>query len=860
MDPNLVLKPALKSSTTGVTGLANKIRNIEGNLRMPVRNVTLTKPLNDVASQEVPISDEQVHVAATVRNDCNGIHNVSSGWDDSNVHSMKSSFVNIVAAVKDVPPKLNFRTLLSTSHVEKADCVLPVENVIRDNDDVFYFKFTSHSGMERVLEQGPWMIRNQPLILTKWSADGLSLIGTQIGTPILLDAFTSLMCKDPWDRIGYARALIEVSADRELKKEITMAIPIRVSCVEHSLENCPKRVVVSAMESNVEKDDGFTTVKSRKRKGKKVDNGQNKSIDGVRLTKPKANFQYRRVEKGESSLKNVKSTPKDGPEQANASVIINNSFSALTDQDETNNGTKLRNLFDKLDDITYIVDPNSGTGEDEFNNAISHPDEDSDSEVEEVVTENNLSMCAILESHVDVSSLSSICSKDKVTKVPLWVKIHKVPVVAYSADGLSLIGTQIDDITYIVDPNSGTGEAEFNNAISHPDEDSDSEVEEVYADDIPTNTVIRGQALPRIAFPMFSMASWNIRGLNRTPKQSEVRQVVTENNLSMCVILESHVDVSSLSSICSKVFRNWDWISNVNLCNKGCRIILGWNKDIVDVLLLSQSDQVVNTRVFHKADNKVLYCSFIYAGNKTIERRTLWADLELHKYVVHGSPWSLWKPKGGDGMLKKLDRIMGNLGFVDNFPGAYAMFQPYRISDHSPAVLMMPSLSVIKPKPFKFYNFIVYKENFLEIVKSQWSKQVEGHVMYQITQKLKDLKKPLRKLLYEQGNLHDRVVRLRVELDEIQKAIDSDPSNSLLRDEEAVYIQDFNEAKIDEERSIMIMNGLFSIMSSSTKGDVLDLGRLSTNVTLSDSLNFKVSLFSTMYALDVCEYPKKMPL
>nr|GEU30343.1 hypothetical protein [Tanacetum cinerariifolium] len=397
--------------------------------------------------------------------------------------------------------------------------------------------------------------------------------------------------------------------------------------------NCPKRVVASTMESYVEKDDGFTTMKSRKRKGKK----------GIRLMKPKANFQYRRVEKGESSLKNVKSTPKDGHEQANASVIINNSFSALADQDETNNGTKLRNLFDKLDDITYIVDPNSGTGE-----------------------------------------------------------------------------------------------AEFNNAISHPDEDSDSEVEEVYADDIPIN--------------------------------------------------------------------------------HSCRIILGWNKDIVDVLLLSQSDQAVHTRVFHKADNKVLYCSFIYAGNKTIERRTLWAGLELHKYVVRGSPWVLmgdfnmalniyrylgsslmnaamcefkdcvkklevidinsfglhftWnqKPKRGDGMLKKLDRIMGNLGFVDNFPGAYAMFQPYRISDHSPAVLMMPSLSV------------------------------EGHVMYQITQKLKDLKKPLRKLLYEQGNLHDRVVRLRVELDEIKKVIDLDPSNSLLRDEEAVYIQAFNEAKIDEER------------------------------------------------------------
>ncbi|GKB40141.1 ribonuclease H-like domain-containing protein [Tanacetum coccineum] len=55
-------------------------------------------------------------------------------------------------------------------------------------------------------------------------------------------------------------------------------------------------------------------------------------------------------------------------------------------------------------------------------------------------------------------------------------------------------------------------------------------------------------------------------------------------------------------------------------------------------------------------------------------------------------------------------------------------------------------------------------------------------------------------MLHEQGNLHDRVNRLRFELDEVQKAIDSDPSNGVLRDEEAAYVQAFNEAKIDEER------------------------------------------------------------
>ncbi|GKF94736.1 hypothetical protein Tco_0284436 [Tanacetum coccineum] len=45
--------------------------------------------------------------------------------------------------------------------------------------------------------------------------------------------------------------------------------------------------------------------------------------------------------------------------------------------------------------------------------------------------------------------------------------------------------------------------------------------------------------------------------------------------------------------------------------------------------------------------------------------------------------------------------------------------------------------------------------------------------------------------------MHDKVNRLRFELDEVQKALDG---NSSLRDEEAVYVQAFNEAKIDEDR------------------------------------------------------------
>ncbi|PWA40330.1 RNA-directed DNA polymerase, eukaryota, Reverse transcriptase zinc-binding domain protein [Artemisia annua] len=53
------------------------------------------------------------------------------------------------------------------------------------------------------------------------------------------------------------------------------------------------------------------------------------------------------------------------------------------------------------------------------------------------------------------------------------------------------------------------------------------------------------------------------------------------------------------------------------------------------------------------------------------------------------------KPRGLDGTLKKIDRIMANLGFLDTFAGAHAVFQPYRVSDHSPAILHIPTLSII---------------------------------------------------------------------------------------------------------------------------------------------------------------------
>nr|GEZ20190.1 hypothetical protein [Tanacetum cinerariifolium] len=238
--------------------------------------------------------------------------------------------------------------------------------------------------------------------------------------------------------------------------------------------------------------------------------------------------------------------------------------------------------------------------------------------------------------------------------------------------------------------------------------------------------------------------------------------------------------------------------------------------------------------LFSDGTQKWSCCAKVYAHNRYIHRRNLWQNLVVHSHYVRGRPWCImgdfnvalsandksmglsmvdtgmkdfqdcvetvgvtdvnctglrftWtqKPRGGDGILKKIDRIMENFEFYSCFVGANAVFQPYRISDHGLAVLRIPRVSMNKPRPFKFFNFLVLDSRFKEIVDAGWNVPVSGFWMYKVVKRLKGLKKPLRKLLFDHGNINDNVKNLCVVLDAVQIALDLDPSNVDLREEAA---------------------------------------------------------------------------
>nr|GFB20713.1 hypothetical protein [Tanacetum cinerariifolium] len=103
------LKPALNSSSSDAPNLASKIHNIKGKLRMLVRNITFTKPLNEDPFGK---SNQQQSSQDGARND-QPLHG-----------SGNMSFASMLTGEKNTP-KINFRSLFNNEQVADSDLFSP---------------------------------------------------------------------------------------------------------------------------------------------------------------------------------------------------------------------------------------------------------------------------------------------------------------------------------------------------------------------------------------------------------------------------------------------------------------------------------------------------------------------------------------------------------------------------------------------------------------------------------------------------------------------------------------------------------------------------------------------------------------
>nr|GEW34386.1 RNA-directed DNA polymerase homolog [Tanacetum cinerariifolium] len=98
------------------------------------------------------------------------------------------------------------------------------------------------------------------VVQTVFSEDGISLIASQTGKPIMLDSFTSLICIESWGRSSFSHCLIEIKADEHLQDSVTMGIPLPKGegFIKETAKTTP----------NVVDNYGFKMVVNKKKSGK----------------------------------------------------------------------------------------------------------------------------------------------------------------------------------------------------------------------------------------------------------------------------------------------------------------------------------------------------------------------------------------------------------------------------------------------------------------------------------------------------------------------------------------------------------------------------------------------------------------
>ncbi|GJY43524.1 RNA-directed DNA polymerase, eukaryota, reverse transcriptase zinc-binding domain protein [Tanacetum coccineum] len=132
-------------------------------------------------------------------------------------------------------------------HIRRMWSRLGLRDVIAENG-VFYFKFQDEEGIKEVINNGPWMVNNKPMVVQKWSIDmcldkaepknipvrvkmlnvpmeawsvkGISALVSSIGKPVIMDEVTTKMCVTGVRRIGFARVLVEIDAEKGIKDKI----------------------------------------------------------------------------------------------------------------------------------------------------------------------------------------------------------------------------------------------------------------------------------------------------------------------------------------------------------------------------------------------------------------------------------------------------------------------------------------------------------------------------------------------------------------------------------------------------------------------------------------------------------------
>ncbi|XP_074315004.1 uncharacterized protein LOC141651181 [Silene latifolia] len=341
---------------------------------------------------------------------------------------------------------------------------------------------------------------------------------------------------------------------------------------------------------------------------------------------------------------------------------------------------------------------------------------------------------------------------------------------------------------------------------------------------------------------MSSCGFWNVRGLNSINKQYEIKRFLNQNKVGLFGLVETKIKSHRWLQVQNNLCDNWSICTNSSL-HSGGRIWLLWDPVLFTVNVKDMTDQVIHTEIYDKVRRKSFCFTLVYGLNKAAERESLWSCLRQYQRSILG-PWMVcgdfnamsideriggakvtradivplaevihdcqlfdlkaigafftWnnKHKTGERVYSRVDRVLVNDDWINDYPDSVANFLPEGLFDHCPCLINFESQTLQKPKPFKYYKMCALAKDFDSIVSRCWETDVQGTLMYRVVTNLKVFKGEFKKLNKEQFSDIENLTNVtETALKEFQMKLAQDPLNSELCHSERVYAAELMELR-----------------------------------------------------------------
>ncbi|XP_074352152.1 uncharacterized protein LOC141691301 [Apium graveolens] len=342
-------------------------------------------------------------------------------------------------------------------------------------------------------------------------------------------------------------------------------------------------------------------------------------------------------------------------------------------------------------------------------------------------------------------------------------------------------------------------------------------------------------------------ASWNVRGLNKSPHQKELQNFVTMNKVGLMGVLETKVKAHNALVISKKINRNWRWLFNYEHRYNG-RIWVGRDPGVWQVSLHSSNAQCITCFATFLEKNITILVSYVYAFNDACDRVPLWnyctnlnqsslpwcllgdfncvlgineisgggehwtpdiqvfkdcvTDLGLGHVRTLGKLYTWTNKRSQDLVLKRLDRMIANALWFNTCTEGNAVVHHRGIIDHNPLLYEEHLQVQLFGKPFQFFNFMLDLPGFTALISRAWSLDCNGNPMTQFNFKLKNAKQALRVFNKEHGNLHNTVHIVRNQLVEVQTTLVLNKTPDLMHEEQTL-VEKLNVAILQEEHLLL---------------------------------------------------------